>query len=170
MMPILKFNKTSYIAINYKTIIYEKEKSTDGINNFFVCTVMACKKNSPANQNITVANIAGSYKLAGLIWINSGVSINIYDSLQPCSKDDLYKLNADLSYAVVDAGIVCAPPDTDSGVWRLSNDSLYFTTTASTEAAKINSFTGSILIFSGYVNDNGFVDSTTIAKETFVKQ
>jgi hypothetical protein len=57
----------------------------------------------------TVANISGSYALKGLTWNFSGAITNVYDLLDDCEKDDVYKFNTDMSLVRTDAGTVCSP-------------------------------------------------------------
>ena len=40
-------------------------------------------------------------------------------SFPSCQKDDLYKLNADLSFNYLDAGTACDPAGDDEGTWVL---------------------------------------------------
>jgi hypothetical protein len=126
---------------------------------------IACNKSSN-NPAINVANLTGTYKLTGLVWVHANITINIYDSLDACEKDNLIQLNADSSLKLIDAGTVCSPPADGSGTWHRSKDSLYF----QDQASKIKSFDGKTLVLMGYPIANGIPDITTIATTTLVKQ
>ncbi|HMH31970.1 MAG TPA: lipocalin family protein [Puia sp.] len=126
---------------------------------------IACTKSSN-NPEITVANLTGTYKLTGLVWVHANITINVYDSLDACEKDNLIQLNADSSLKFIDAGTVCTPPADGSGTWHLSKDSLYF----QDQASKIKSFDGKTLVLTGYPSINGIPDITTVATTTLVKQ
>lgn len=125
----------------------------------------ACSKSNSGNITPTVTNLAGSYKLKSDVWSSGGISMNIYDSLDACEKDNVVKLNSDLTLNFIDAGVVCSPAENSNGTWYLSNDSLYFTG-SDINAAKIQSFNGSILILSGHPS----TDPTVNAVSTFQKQ
>jgi hypothetical protein len=127
---------------------------------------IACSKSSN-NTSTTMANLAGTYKLTGLVWVHAGISFNVYDSLDACEKDNEIQLNAtDSSANFIDAGIICVPPEDDNGTWLVSKDSLYL----QDQAAKIKSFDGKTLVLTGYPVDNGIPDITTVATTTLTKQ
>ncbi|WEK37375.1 MAG: lipocalin family protein [Candidatus Pseudobacter hemicellulosilyticus] len=72
----------------------------------------------PAGKPITVANIAGTYKWGGATLDNINIPLEDLE-LEACEKDDLYKLNADLSAEYIDAGVQCDPPGDDETTWEL---------------------------------------------------
>ena len=116
------------------------------------------------NAAYTVANISGTYSLKSLTWTYLGTSISVYDSLDACEKDDLYKFNTNMTLDLIDAGIVCSPPGTDTEPWLLRNDSIFLG--ASTSGAKIKSFDGTTLVLSGTpVSDPGVNAVTTFVKK-----
>lgn len=96
---------------------------------FFALSVVAllatsCKKDDAeksSNVTATKENLTGSYMLSKVAaqvgsYPESDVT-NVY--LEQCDRDDIYKLNADDTYQVVDAGEQC---DNDyQGDWSLTN-------------------------------------------------
>ena len=126
-------------------------------------TVVACKKSNNTNIDRTVANISGTYGLSALTWVYAGFTINVYDSLPACEKDNLIKLNTDLTANFIDAGTQCNPPEDSTGVWALSGDSLYIGGTA----GKIKSYDGKTLVLTGTLDENGFqgTATTTLSKK-----
>lgn len=128
-----------------------------------VLAVAACKKKDDNNTPATVENLSGTYSLQSLIWSYGGVSINIYDSLEACQKDDLLKLNTDLTASYIDAGTACDPPGDESGTWALNGDSLYISSEGI--GGKIKSFDGSTLVLTGTPAGETGVSATTTLKK-----
>lgn len=128
----------------------------------FLLIFSACKKNSDNKVQPTEDNLAGTYKLTGLTWVYMGQTINVYDSLDDCEKDNLFRLNADLTLDFIDAGMVCSPPEDDTGTWYLSNDSLYL---GDGNGAKIKSFDGTTLVLTGVPDSDPDVTATTTLKK-----
>ncbi len=127
--------------------------------------VNGCKKSGTSNNNaITVENLAGTYALKSLLYTYAGITINIYDSLDACDKDNLVKLNTDKTVNFIDAGVKCDPPSDDNGTWDLKGDSIKFS--ANFTSAKIESFDGKTLVLSGTPDGEPGVTATT----TLVKQ
>jgi len=135
-------------------------------------TIISCQKtisdfgNTGAANNIehTVANISGTYGLKALTWTYLGTTINVYDSLDACEKDDLYTFNSNLTFTAKDAGIVCAPPGDVSTTWALRNDSIFLN--GATNGAKIKSFDGTTLIMTGTpLSDPGVYAVTTYVRK-----
>lgn len=128
-------------------------------------TFIACKKSgSSSNSSITVENLAGTYGLKALSWKYGSITINLYDSLDACEKDNLIKLNTDKTVNYIDAGIACDPPSDDNGTWDLKGDSINFSDNFT--SAKIESFDGKTLVLSGTPDGSPGVTATT----TLVKQ
>ncbi len=123
---------------------------------------VACKKNDSKNDARTVANLSGTYKLSALVWAYGGISINVYDSLPACEKDNLIKLDTNMTATYIDAGTVCDPAEDSSGTWALSGDSIYL----GGNAGKITSFDGTKLVITGKIEDEPSGTGTT----TLVKQ
>jgi hypothetical protein len=127
---------------------------------------ISCKKSDNVSNAKTVQNISGSYNLTSLTWTALGVTANIYDSLPPCEKDNIFQFNADGSTHEIDAKILCDPPEADSiSTWSLSSngDSLYF----DNNPYLIKSWDGKTLVITGIVDDGPPV---VTGVTTFVKQ
>ncbi len=129
--------------------------------------INACKKSDSSSNSSakTVQNLSGSYSLTALTASLAGVSINLYDSLSTCEKDNIIQLNTDGSAHFIDAGVVCVPPEDSTGTWSLSKsgDSL---TVAST-AAGIRSWDGKTLVLTNTETISGFpvLATTTLVKK-----
>lgn len=121
-----------------------------------------CQKevNEKLSTPITVNSLSGTYGLTALTWTYGGSAHNIYDSLDACEKDNLVKLNTDLTINYIDAGIAYVPPENDIGIWSLVGDSLYF----DTQSSKIQSFDGTILVLMGSPNA-GISATTTLTRK-----
>jgi hypothetical protein len=125
-------------------------------NRFFIATIVAillvaCKKSENTSNARTVQNLSGSYTLTSLIWTSNGVSVDVYDSLPPCEKDNTFRLDPDGSAHSIDTGVPCNPPDADSLTnWSLSpnGDSLY----VGIQSVYIKSWDGKTLVYTGIVN------------------
>lgn len=132
-----------------------------------VVALSACSKgdnSAGVNTNLTVQSLSGTYSLKALTWQSSGITVNVYDQLDDCEKDDLIKLNADKTANFIDAGIMCAPPGDDTGTWDLKGDSLY--TSGSDLTSKIQSFDGKTLVLTGSPpNEPGVKATTTLQKQ-----
>ncbi|MBV9963801.1 MAG: lipocalin family protein [Parafilimonas sp.] len=127
--------------------------------------VSACSKSGSSGGVIpTVENLSGTYALKALVWVYAGQTINVYDSLDACERDNLTALNSDKTIDYIDAGTVCNPPEDDNGTWDLKGDSLY--TSANTNASKIKSFDGKTLVLTGA--PDGTID--VVATTTLEKQ
>jgi hypothetical protein len=125
----------------------------------------ACKKSSGPSNARTVANFSGSYSRTALTASFGGFNFNLYDSLQPCERDNVIQLNTDLTAAYIDAGTKCVPPSDSAGTWSLSanTDTIY----VADGASYIKSWDGTTLVLT-----NAEVVGTTpvTATSTLVKK
>jgi len=84
-----------------------------------------CKKDksSPATVTPTVASISGSYKLVKIMGQQgANTEQDVTDAyLDDCEKDDVHKLNADLTYEWVDAGTHCEESGPYESTWKLNS-------------------------------------------------
>jgi hypothetical protein len=114
--------------------------------------INACKKDSSNSNNKTVANLSGTYGISAITGNFGGISLNLYDSLPACEKDNTIQLNSNMTAVFVDAGTKCVPPSDSSGVWSLSSnsDTLYLAGTA----AFIKSWDGSTLVLTNSQSEN----------------
>jgi hypothetical protein len=134
------------------------------IIQFVACSKETSASNNNNNSAITVQNLAGTYSLTALtVTIAPLPPQSIIDSLPTCQRDDLYKLNSDMSFNYVDNGIKCVPPGNASGNWSLSSNTIIIDTLH----LAIKSFDGKTLTLTTPVSFNGFAGTTT---ETLVKQ
>jgi Lipocalin-like domain len=125
----------------------------------------ACKKSNSVSSAKTVQNLSGSYSLIALTANILGASVNLYDSLPPCERDNLIQLNANGSAAFIDANTKCSPPSDSTGTWSLSanTDTIY----VAGNASFINSWDGKTLVLNNSEKVNGF---PVVATTTLVKQ
>jgi hypothetical protein len=127
--------------------------------------VNACKKSTGTSNARTVENLSGSYNITALTATLSGLSVNLYDSLPPCERDNVIQLNTNLTAQFIDAGTVCVPPSDSTGTWSLSanTDSIYVEGSAS----YIKSWDGSTLVLTNAETISGFpvVATTTLVKK-----
>jgi len=105
--------------------------------------IIACKKDHNELQDITptVQTLSGSYKMAKITArVSGGPEQDITNNyLSACQKDDVHKLNSNLTYDYMDAGTVCSSDGSYSGVWSLP----------SSTSIIIDGETASILKFNG---------------------
>lgn len=82
----------------------------------------SCKKRNDAQDcRVTVSALSGTYKIVSLTY-KSGPSAQEMDFmafLEDCEKDDQIKLNANLVYNTIDAGVSCDPSSNNQGSWNL---------------------------------------------------
>ncbi len=126
----------------------------------------SCKKDKNDEQiTPTKENLTGSYKMTAATLASGGTSVDIFNNptfFEACDRDDIYKLNADLTYEIVDAGMVCNPDNNyTGGTW-----SLVSTTSINIDGDvyTIKSWNGKTLV--GEFNDGSGLSGTV----TYVKQ
>ncbi|HET9824000.1 MAG TPA: lipocalin family protein [Chitinophagaceae bacterium] len=112
--------------------------------------VCSCKKNKDNNPSCTtnVTSISGSYKITAYTYKASASAqeIDYYTTLFPdaCDRDNVLSFNANGTYQLIDAGIVCSPSGDDNGTWSLSGNTI----TVDGDAAAIESFDCKTLVLS----------------------
>jgi hypothetical protein len=91
-----------------------------------VVLLASCKKDKDAaNCEVSVAGIAGSYKISKVEAIIIGTSQDITStSVEACKRDDVYVLKADKTVSYQDAGTVCSLNGTGTGTWDIVNGKL----------------------------------------------
>jgi hypothetical protein len=124
-----------------------------------ILVVVACQKTNNANSSLSVNNLSGTYGIKAVTWTFMGATVNVYDSFPACEKDNLIKLNQDLTVNYIDTGMVCTPSESVNGNWALKGDSIYISTTLQT--AKIKSFDGKTLVLTGSVDSTNTITGTT---------
>jgi hypothetical protein len=126
----------------------------------------ACSKSSSNSSSAkTVANLSGSYTLTALTASQAGFSVNLYDSLPPCEKDNIIQLDTNLTAQFIDAGVACVPPSDSTGTWSLSanTDTIY----VAGGASFIKSWDGKTLVITNQETVSGFpvTATTTLSKK-----
>lgn len=124
----------------------------------------ACKKSNNSGSAITKENLAGSYTLTAVsITIPPFPAQNVLDSVPACQRDNIIKLNVDLTMENIDGGTKCVPPADFTSTWSLSGNSI----TVDTLSGTIKNFDGKTLVIESPVSFNSFSGTST---ETFTKQ
>lgn len=128
--------------------------------------INACsKKSSSPNNARTVQNLSGSYTITALTANAGGLTINLYDSLPACEKDNTIQLDANGIATFIDAGTKCVPSSDSSGTWSLSQntDTIYVAGSASF----IKSWDGSTLVLTNAETVSGIpvTATTTLSKK-----
>ena len=130
-----------------------------------VLTGAACKKSKDEAVAPTKENLAGTYKLISIKAKVTGTAeqdiTNQY--LEPCQLDDLYTLNANLTYQYVDAGTKCDPAGDYNDTWSLQGNVISFADYEFT----ITKFDGKNLVGSETFQEQGMTVTMT---GTFQKQ
>lgn len=113
------------------------------IASLLALSVTSCSKDDDDNGNndLTASNLAGTYRMTSANGTVNGIPFDYLATLDDCQKDNLFTLNANLTYSVADAGVKCNPEENDAGTWALSADSITF----QSYSGKITSFNGSRL-------------------------
>ena len=102
----------------------------------------SCKKDNDKNSTCTsdVTSISGSYKIAAYTYKASATSpeIDYYNTLFPdaCDRDNVLRFDANGTYQLIDAGVVCSPSGDDNGTWGVSGNTM----TIDGDATTIQSF------------------------------
>jgi hypothetical protein len=92
--------------------------------------LFSCKKDKSNDQSsgcsVTVANLAGTYKLTALQYklTASSQPIDYLTTMDACEKDDILTLKNNGTYVHTDAGIVCSPSESNEGTWSLKDKTL----------------------------------------------
>jgi hypothetical protein len=89
--------------------------------------INACKKSTTSSNARTMQSFSGSYNITAITADVVGQTVDIYDSLPACERDNIIQLNSTGTAAFIDAGVVCVPPSDSTGTWSLSQntDTLY---------------------------------------------
>ena len=123
----------------------------------------ACKKSKDAPA-ITKDNLVGTYVVtAATMKVGSSSEADMLGSLDDCQKDDQYKLNADDTYNIIDAGVQCSPTGEYTDNWSLSGNQI----TIDGEVGTVTKFDGTNLEVTNEYSDSGM---TFTLKTTYKKQ
>lgn len=123
----------------------------------------ACKK-SKDTPAITKENLTGTYIVtAATMRVGTSPEVDMLSQMDACQKDDQYKLNADGSFSIIDAGAKCDPPGDYSDTWTLSGTQI----TIDGEVGTVTRFDGTNLDVTTEYSDSGM---TFTIKTTYKKQ
>ena len=100
---------------------------------------------TPPDVTPTQINLVGTYKPVKVVSMQNADITSEW--LNNCEKDNLFKLNADSTYIVVDAGVQCATSRFTSGEWSLTNST---TIVLDDEVGTIKRFNGINLDITSY--------------------
>jgi hypothetical protein len=110
----------------------------------FTAILLFCKKEKSASNNCStnVSSIAGCYKTVSVKYkANSSSSEqDLFAILNTCEKDDIIKLNTNVTAEYINAGTACSPNGSDTSNWTLNGNTITMDGTA-----------GSILLFNCYL-------------------
>ena len=101
--------------------------------SLFVLSVVlvSCKKDDK-NCDLNSANFVGSYKVTAITYKANATTpvVDEYATLPVCEKDDVITFNANGTITYTDAGVVCSPSGSSTGVWALSGNTVTLDGTA----------------------------------------
>lgn len=83
------------------------------IASLLMLTLTQCKKedNKVTEVEFNAANIAGTYRVTGLIITAGGIDQDVYSTQYPaCNRDDNHIFTAAGNYTLMDIGMQCTPP------------------------------------------------------------
>lgn len=125
----------------------------------------SCKKDKNDDPvTPTKENLTGSYKITAATLTAGGQTADIFNDntfFEACDRDDVYKLNADLSYDIVDAGVVCNPDNNyTGGSWSLVSTTQI---DIDGDVYTIKSWNGKTLV--AEFSDSGFTGTVTYVKQ-----
>jgi hypothetical protein len=131
---------------------------------FSALTLMftACKKDDVKKEvTPTKENLTGTWMVTSVKISNASGSMDLFSSFEACEKDDIYHLNADLSFEYEDAGTQCSPNNIYSGgTWALTSST---TIDIDGDVSTIKSFDGKTLVASQ--SDGDVTQSITYVKQ-----
>jgi hypothetical protein len=137
---------------------------------FALIAFFACKKSSTdttVSLDVTAANIAGTYKITAATTSIGGITTDVYNnaSVFPvCSKDDIYVFNANGTYTITDAGVVCTPSNTFSGSYTVNTAAKTITIGTQTYTVVSLTNTAAVLTQTNFMN-SGFPVTATYTRQ-----
>jgi hypothetical protein len=96
---------------------------------FLSVIFLSCnKKDQTPDCSKSAVSISGSYKMTALTYkANSSSSeqdiLYLY-APDACDRDDIYMFQANGTYQLKDAGIVCTPSNDDNGTWSVAGNTM----------------------------------------------
>lgn len=132
----------------------------------FALIIASCHKNNDDNS-ISFQNLAGTYKVTGVVINDGSLSFNFYDSIDVCQKDDLFEFNKDSTFDYVDAGMVCTPEGSFNSHWSLKGNVLTLPEVSQSGTAIVKSLDSKTLVL---VSADSSYTPAVITTETFTRQ
>jgi hypothetical protein len=109
----------------------------------------SCRKKEEI-LNIISPTIAGKYKLVGITIKTNNETLDVFNKVKLCKKDDLVLFNADGTFGEEEGGIICDPQtDVVTGKWKAVADVIFLEIDDIFITMKIDSFNGRKLVISG---------------------
>lgn len=125
----------------------------------------SCKKDDKKVTEISMANIAGTYKFTLMTYqYNNDPVENILQDLDACDQDNTVTFKVNSTYSYADIGLVCSPSSAHDGTWAVPNTT---TLELDGESMTIDSFDGSNLKVTNIYTSAG---STETYHYTFTRQ
>ena len=86
----------------------------------------SCKKEQNKTCNQDMAGISGTYKITAVTYkaSTSAADQDYYTQFftDACQRDDLFVLNANGTFTLMDAGVKCSPAGDDTGTWNVDGN------------------------------------------------
>ena len=125
----------------------------------------SCKKDDKNPKEVSMANIAGTYKFTEMTYqYNNDPVENILQDLDACDQDNTVTFKVNSTYSYVDIGLVCSPSSAHDGTWAVPNTNTF---ELDGESMTIDSFDGSNLKLTNIYTSPG---STETYHYTFTRQ
>ena len=127
----------------------------------------SCNKDKNEEVTPTKENLTGSFKITAMTYAGMNVFNNADENanfFEPCERDDVYNLKADLTGELTDAGTQCSPPSSGTGTWSLTGTTFSIVDVAAVDiSGTIKSWNGKTLVIE---ESNGSVTGTiTLEKQ-----
>lgn len=132
---------------------------------------ISCKKKEASTDvelDVTLANVAGSYKITAAKLTTLGTTQDIYNDpmyFDLCEKDDIIRFTTSGTYTITDLGTMCNPPNNDAGVYSVNTTAK--TITVDGETGNVKSLTATKLIVEQTMGTGVSASSITV---TYTKQ
>lgn len=137
-----------------------------GLSVLALFTATSCKKDKDESKQVTPTkeNLTGTYKITSVKYKSgNSAEMEVFNNdafFEACDRDNLHKLNANLTYQIQDVGTQCTPSSDWTSDWEFVNST---TVEIDGEVYTIKSFDGTTLVGS-------ITDGSDVAIFTFVKQ
>lgn len=135
--------------------------------------LFACKKNDSDNTatevslDITVANLAGTYKLTSSSKNDGTSNTDLYAALADCQKDDTYTYGLTGSFIRAENTLICSPTNAENGTYALSGTQVTYYIGSNSFVEKISKITATKLTTTSSYN---FGSTTYTVTNIYTKQ